>query len=508
MDFTAKENLLDRQGETRRRFMIQVAATGAVAGAAALPALAQEELTQSSDAPAASAQNSIAEILARYATTLKYEELPPELVRLAKRFMIDSIGCAFGGYSAEPSQIAIKQAAGISAVRSATVMCSGIKTSTDRAVFANGVMIRYLDFNDGYISLSNGHPSDSIAALLSAAEVAGGSGRDLILATVLAYEVFCKLIDVMDLRTAGMDSVTIAGVAGVVGASRLLGLTQPQMVHAISIYVAGNTAVNQTRRGTLSSWKGCAAGEACRKAIFAAELAQSGMSGPGQVFEGREGLFHLIKAKPVKLPALGGGNAPFGMSHASTKRFALGQYAQTAAQAAAEARQFFTDAGEIQEIILRVSGNAIKTMAGGPEKWRPQTRETADHSLPYATAVVLKYGKIDESFYDDQYIFDPKLIELVSRVRCIQFDEADRRQKETNLCELELMLKSGQRKTVRVDYHRGHWKNPMTDAETDEKFRAMAQKHLPAAKIDSLLRQLWTLENLPKVATLMEMTRV
>jgi 2-methylcitrate dehydratase len=232
------------------------------------------------------------------------------------------------------------------------------------------------------------------------------------------------------------------------------------------------------------------------------------MTGPDPVFEGRDGFFNVVLREPFRLPKLGGADAPFGIMHAFTKRFALGQYAQTVAQAAVEARQYFKDPGEVQEINLRVSHNAIIVMADTPDKWHPQSHETADHSIPYSTGIALMYGTVTDEYYEDPYLHDAKLLDLVSRVKCIHSDEADRVENEFNLCELELVLKSGQRKNVRVENHRGHWKNPMTDAEMEEKFRLLAKRQLPAARIDALLRQLWALEELPKVGPLVEMTRV
>ena len=149
-------------------------------------------------------------------------------------------------------------------------------------------MIRYLDFNDAFVSLTHGagHPSDTIAALLTSAELTARSGRDLITATVLAYEVFCKIADVFDYLGNGIDHSTITGIAAVVGAGRLMGLTAQQMVHAIGITVGGNTATRQGRADELSNWKAFAAADACRKAIFAAQLAQNGMTGPSQSLRG------------------------------------------------------------------------------------------------------------------------------------------------------------------------------------------------------------------------------
>ena len=448
----------------------------------------------------------MADALARYATDLRYEDLPEDIVRTAKRTILDTLGCAFGGYTAGPSQIAIKLASDVNAKRGATVLCNGIKTSPDLAAFANGVMIRYLDFNDAFVSLTHGagHPSDTIAALLAAAELTERSGRDLITATVLSYEVFCKIADTFDYLGSGVDHSTMTGFATVVGASRLMGLSLEQMVHAIGITVGGNTAIRQGRADTLSNWKAFAAADASRKAIFSAQLAQSGMTGPSNVFEGRLGFFNLISHKPTAPLQLG---QPYGIRRAFTKRFPLGQFSQTAAQAAVEAKQFVRNPDEIQEINIRVSRSAIKIMADSPDKWRPQTHETADHSIPYAASLVLMYGRIEPEYYEDPYLHDQCLLDLVNRVKCMPSDEADRSEHEFNLCELEIVLKSGERKTVRVEYHRGHFKNPMTDGEMEEKFRSMAHKHLSAHRVDSLLRHLWALESVPKVGELIAATR-
>src|SRR2546423_4866443 len=323
----------------RRRFLRQVAAAGLAAGTSTIPVMAQE-VTRQNSSTVETGQVSLGETLARYAIGLKYEDLPQDIVRIAKRTILDTFGCAFGGYTAGPSKIAMKLASDVSAKKSATVLFSGIRTSPDLAVFANGVMIRYLDFNDAFVSLTHGagHPSDTIAALLTAAELNARSGRDLITATVLAYEVFCKIADVFDYLGNGIDHSTITGIAAVVGASRLMGLTAGEMVHAIGITVGGNTATRQGRADTLSNWKAFAAADACRKAIFSAQLTQNGMTGPSNAFEGRYGFFKVMGRKPGSPLQLG---EPFGIRRVFTKRFPLGQFSQTVAQAALEMRPFF-----------------------------------------------------------------------------------------------------------------------------------------------------------------------
>jgi 2-methylcitrate dehydratase len=483
---------------SRRGLLKTVAAAGVAAVAPAWPAIAQDK--------AASGQ-ALAETLARYAANLNYEDLPEDVVRLTKRTILDTIGCAFGGYDAGPSKIAIKLAGDVSAKQPATVLISGIKTSPDLATFANGVMIRYLDFNDAFVSLTHGagHPSDTIAALLSSGELTSRSGRDLIAATVLSYEVFCKIADIFDYLGNGIDHSTITGIAAVVGAGRLMGLTEGQMLQAIGITVGGNTATRQGRSDALSNWKAFAAADACRKAMFSVELAQNGMTGPGKVFEGTYGFFKVMGKKPVEAPQLG---EPFGIRRAFTKRFPLGQFSQTVAQAAVEARPFVKSPDDIAEVNIRVSHSAIKIMADSPEKWKPQTHETADHSIPYSAGLVLMYGNISPEYYEDPYPHDARLLDLVSRIKVLPSEEADRTENEFNLCELEVVLKSGARKTTRVEYHRGHFKNPMTDAEMEEKFSLMAKKHLPADRLEKLLGILQGLENEPKVSNLIAATVV
>jgi 2-methylcitrate dehydratase len=490
--------------EGRRTFLKQIVA-GAAVGASGFPAIAQNRPEPVAVA-AGNNQTPLAETLARYATGLKYDDLPDDVVRLAKRTILDTRGCAFGGYTAGPSKIAIKLASDVSSKPGATVLISGISTSPDLAVFANGVMIRYLDFNDAFVSLTHGagHPSDTLAALLSAAELNGRSGRDLITATVLSYEVFCKIADVFDYLGNGIDHSTITGMAAVVGAGSLMRLTTEQMVQAIGITVGGDTATRQGRADALSNWKAYAAADACRKAMFSVQLAQNDMTGPSDVFEGRYGFFKVMGHKPVAPPQLG---EPFGIRRCFTKRFPLGQFSQTVAQAAVEARSFFQTSDDIAQININVSRSAIKIMADGPDKWRPPTHETADHSIPYAAGVVLMYGKIDPEYYEDPYLHDSRLLELVSRVKCVPSDEADRTENEFNLCELDIAMKSGERKTFRVEYHRGHFKNPMTDAEMEEKFRLMAQKHLSTDRVDNLLRILWGLENEKQASKLIAATR-
>ena len=449
----------------------------------------------------------IAEQLSSYAADLQYDDLPPEVVHQAKRFIIDTLGCAIGGYDSAPARIAIDMASTVTSKQPATVLVSNGSSSPDMATFANGVMIRFLDFNDGYTSKESGHPSDSIAATLSCTEVAKAGGRRLITSTVLAYEVFCRICDAVDVKPNGFDHVTIGCMASVLGASKALGLSQEQTTQAINLGIAPNLALYQTRIGEVSMWKGCAYANASRNAVFAAMLAQRGLTGPSPIFEGAGGYFTAVSHGAFQLEPFGGKDLQFKITECSIKRFPLGQYSQTVVQAALEVREQLADVSDIAEINVSTLQTAVNIMASDPEKWRPTNRETADHSIPYTAAVALMYGEVGEQHFDDEYLQNQALLDLVAKVKVSVSEEANRRVPEAMLSKVEVITESGQRYSSDVDYHKGHYKNPLTDAEVEEKFRSLAAGVIPDARTNGLLGRLWQLEEVAHVNELIGRAR-
>lgn len=266
--------------------------------------------------------------------------------------------------------------------------------------------------------------------------------------------------------------------------------------------------VHQIKRfGNVSKWKACGYGNANRNAIFAAQLAARGMTGPSQVFEGRHGFFNVVSRQPFELGPFGGNGQPFKIMQCHIKKFPLGNFSQTVTQAALEARELVGDVRDIAEVHVRTSQTGLNIMADGPDKWRPQNRETADHSIPYTAGVALTYGTVAQKYFDDEYLRNTELLDLISRVKCSSTEEANQRD-TINLCDFEVILRSGERKSVRVEHHRGHWQNPMSDGEIEDKFRSLAADLLPKARVDALIAQVWKLDSLPEVETLIQMTRI
>src|SRR2546423_5314176 len=254
----------------------------------------------------------LAERIANYAETLSYDMLTKEAIHEVKRRVIDSFATAVGAMPSEAYAFAQRCASRVSSTPGATLLGGGT-SSIEWATFVTGLLIRYLDFNDTYLSKEPAHPSDNLAPVLAVGEAVGATGRDLITAAVLAYEVQCRFCDAASLRAHGVDHVTYGAISSAVAAGKLMGLDEARLAHAVGIAGVCNVALRQTRSGELSEWKGCAFANAARNGVFAALLGAEGMTGPAPIFEGGLGLMKLV-AGPFQLGELGGKCRPVMMS--------------------------------------------------------------------------------------------------------------------------------------------------------------------------------------------------
>jgi len=448
----------------------------------------------------------IVDQLTSYADSMTYEKLPFPVIQQAKRLAMDALGCAMGGADSEPSRIARAVAMETAEPLRATLLATGEKTLPDLAAFANGTMIRYLDYNDTYINKDTCHPSDNLAGILAAAEAAGADGKDLITGIVLAYEIECRLCDTGSILGKGWDQGTYGVLSSTLGASKVMRLSRQEMAHALSIACASNISLVQSRYGTLSMWKACAVPNAARQAVFAALLAQKGMTGPDPIFEGRWGFFKVVSNGPFELGSLGGDFAqPFKIMDSRIKPFPTGYYAQTAIEGAIELRRRLKSVEEIEEVTVHTFDQGAKVMAGDPEKWDPKTRETADHSLPYVVAVGLTHGNVGLEHFSEEHIRNPVIRSLVKKVKIYQSEECQKEWPEAILNILEVRTKKGEKHSIRVFHHKGHPKNPMSDKEVEQKFRTLSRGVLTSAQVDEILDQIRNLERVKDLGRFVEM---
>src|SRR5437588_4176223 len=367
----------------------------------------------------------LADRFAKYSCQLRYEDLPAPVVHEVKRRFIDSFATGVGAMDADAFAIAKRCALRVQADPGASLLGGGC-SSPEWATFVNGLLIRYLDYNDTYLSLEPAHPSDNLAAVLAVGETAGAGGRDLITAAVLAYEIQCRLCDAASLRKHGWDHVVYGALSSAVAACKLLRLDATRTAHAIGMAGVANIATRQTRAGELSMWKGCAFANAARNGVFAALLAAEGLTGPAPIFEGELGIMKLLTG-PFELATLGGKGQPFMISQTYIKFWPAEYHSQSAIEAALQLRSEVADIRNVAAIDIHTFDTAVDIIGKDPEKWRPRTRETADHSLPYCTAVALADGDVTLAQFEPERFSDPNLLELVARVQIHRDAELSKR---------------------------------------------------------------------------------
>lgn len=450
----------------------------------------------------------LAERLATYATDLTYEKIPHVAIVEAKRRIIDSMATAMGAIScgSEPALIARKVAQMSSMPNGATVLTTRHKTSPDLAAFASGTMIRYLDFNDTYLSKEPAHPSDNIAAILAVAEAEKRTGRDILTAIVLAYEVQCRLCDAASIRARGWDHVTYGSFSAGLAAGKLYGLNKQQMVHLQGLAATPNNAMRQTRVGELSHWKGCAFANASRNATFAAMLAKNGMTGPSEIFEGEMGFWKQISG-PFELGALGGENGEeFMINRTYIKHFPAEYHSQSAIEAALELREQIGADNidqKIESIVIESFDAAVDIIAGFEEHWHPETRETADHSMPYCVSAALMDGDITLDTFTYERIHDQKLVDLIQKVKVNRNAEMTAGYPDGIPNLLKIRTTDGKTHEKMIKYPLGHAKNPMGDEDVEKKFRSLAGRVMSEKHVGMILDEMWSIDTCDDISEVM-----
>jgi 2-methylcitrate dehydratase len=439
----------------------------------------------------------LAERLADFALSTRFEDLPGPVVVEAKRRLIDAFGCAAGALDEPAPGVARRVAARVRGEPGAALIGGG-RSSPDWAAFANGVHIRYLDCNDTYLSLEPAHPSDNWAAVMAAGEAAGSDGRAWIAAAAVAYEVQCRLCDAASIRARGWDHTTYGSISTSLAAARLLGLTRAQAVHALGIAGTTGTALRLTRAGELSMWKGCAFAAAARNGIFAALLAAEGMTGPAPLFEGDMGFCQQVSG-PLHLATLGGPAATNWMLPKTSIKFVPAEYhSQSAIAAALALRPRVGDPSRIESIEIATFRTAVEIIGQDPEKWRPRTRETADHSLPYCTAVALVDGAISAAQFSPERLADPALLNLVARTTVVEDPALTAGYPAGIPNRVTVRLADGTVLVEQVAFPPGHDKNPLTDEQLAEKFRGLAEPALGPERSARLYDRLRSIETDPR----------
>ena len=344
---------------------------------------------------------------------------------------------------------------------------------------------------------------------MAAGELAGADGKAWITAAAVAYEVQCRLCDAASIRARGWDHTTYGSISATLAAAKLLG---SRTIKPSTRW--GSPARRGPRCGSPAP-ASCRCGKAARlpsrpaTALFAALLAAEGMTGPAPLFEGEMGFFQQVSG-PFSLPKLGGPAADGLDAAEDLDQVRAGRVSQPVGHrrgvhVAAADRQTPRDIRSIEIATFRV---AVEIIGKDPEKWRPKTRETADHSLPYCTAVALVDGEITAEQFSPERLSDPALLDLVSRTTVVEDPKLTAGYPAGIPNRVTVTLDDGTKLVEEVAFPPGHDKNPLTDEQLAHKFHGLVDPVLGREQARAIWDRVLRLENDPSPHSVLKLIQV
>ncbi|MEM0126527.1 MAG: MmgE/PrpD family protein [Thermoplasmatales archaeon] len=382
-----------------------------------------------------------------------------------KKRIVDSIFVSYGARNAEAVKISKEALLPSSGPWISKLYFEDRKAAADVATYINGCMTRYLDYNDTYLSKEALHPSDNIPPVLSVAYAKDLSGTDVIRSTAVSYQIVGAFADACSIRDKGWDHVTYISISAAAGLATLLSLRKNEFVNTLNLAINNNISLRQTRAGELSMWKGCTAANASRNSVFALILASKGFTGPSPIFEGEMGFFNQIT---------GNINPDFESNRilkTMIKSYPVEYHAMSAVDAALDIKDQLQNE-DIKSIEVETFSVAHKIIVKDPEKLRPKTKETADHSMPYIIAYTLIYGKPTIYSFEKRYLEDKKILSLIDKMRFKISEEYDALYPEYLPVRITVSTSSGIYEKE-VKYPRGHFKDPFTWDDLENKGKSL-----------------------------------
>lgn len=447
--------------------------------------------------------------ISRWAAGLEFEQLSPAAVYQAKRFLLDALGCALGGYGQRDVQIYLDLMSEIAGTGRITVIGSGQKVDVLSAVLANALMVRVLDFNDIYWKQDPSHPSDIIPATIACCERAGANGKELIVAMVLGYEFAMRLSEVAfpGIRERGWHHATLTALAAPIAAGRALRLDAQRMQHAIGISGSHMGTVNGVVAGKLSMMKNTVDPLAAHSGVRAALLAERGYTGPEGVIDGKEGLVHALGPEWRLSVLTDGLGKSWRIEQCGMKAFPTEALTHTPLSATLELVNAYDLTPErIAKVQVRTLARAVDILAD-PSKYDPHTKETADHSLPYCIAAAIVDRRLTPAQFTQEKIENALIRAQLGKVEVVADDEIEKVFPDLQRAEVAVFTTDGAHYEKRLDYPKGDWRNPLSDEELEQKFDVLTGPLLSARARQELKRTVWQLERLQSVGTLMDLCK-
>jgi len=443
--------------------------------------------------------------MARWAASLEYKQLSQDAVYQAKRFLLDSVGCALGGYQQHDVKIALEVLDEVAGPGPATVIGTGKRIDAVSASLANALMIRCMDYNDIYWKQDPSHPSDIFPAAMAACERAKSDGRELIVGFVLGHEFEMRLCEAAfpGIRERGWHHATLTAFVSPIVAGRNLRLSWEQIQHAIGISASRHCTLGAVTAGKLTMMKNTVDPMATQSGVFAALLAEKGYNGPEHVIDGKEGLVHCFGPE-WKLNILTDGlGESWRITQCGMKFFpteALTHVPISAVLDLVKENDLHPD--QVAKIQIRSLARAADILSD-PSKYDPHTKETADHSLPYVIAAALVDRQVTPAQFEMAKIMDPTIRAQLKKVEVVADPEIEKVFPALQRVIVNITTTDGRTFTKQLDYPKGDPRNPLSDAEIEEKFAALADGVLSKPAQTKLKDAIWNLEKLGSVSKLM-----
>jgi 2-methylcitrate dehydratase len=446
--------------------------------------------------------DSITRTMARFARSLTYDAIPRSARREAKRFLLDSLGCALAAVDLPDMQAAHRYIEDLGGTPQATVIGHGTQTNLPNAALLNALLIRAMDYNDIYWRNDPSHPSDILPAALAPAELRGASGKDLIVGMVLAYEIEVRLCNAAQpgVREVGWHHASLTQFASPLVAGRLLDLTEDQMVAAAGISGSSHFTLGGVVAGHLTNMKNTADPMATEAGVRAALLASTGYTGPVELFEGKEGVFQVIGNVTWDRHAiLSGLGDEFVITQCGYKAFPTEALTHQPITATLETMaEGGIDPGDVAEVLVKTTTRGADILSD-PSKYEPSTKETADHSLPYCIAVAIAKGNVLPSDFTDEALHDPLVRDLLRKIKVIADPQIDALFPGVKRAIVEIKTTDGTIHTKQEDHAKGQPERPLTDEEVIDKFRANAKAVLSEERLSHLVESTLHLEDIKDV---------
>lgn len=446
--------------------------------------------------------------LAKFTKDLRFEDLTDETAMNAKRILLDSIGCAYGGSLTKDVRIMQHFYNDMGGKPEATVINSDKKLPMINQCLLNSLMIRALDYNDIYWEQDPSHPSDLIPAALTPAEVFHKNGKDLITAIVLAYEWeqrFCEFA-FPGVRETKWHHATLTQYASPLAAGKVLDLSIDELVHALGISACHNHTLGVVTAGSLTMMKNTVDPMAVQSGLQAALLAKNGYEGPAHIIDGKEGIVDVFQNNEFKLNILTDGlGDTFRINRCSMKAFPTEALTHTPMSTVIKLMKENQIRKEyIAEVKIGTVARAADILSD-PSKYDPRTRETADHSLPYCIAACIVEGSVTPASFTEEKIMNPEIRSFLTKIKVVANPEFEKTFPALKQAEAEITTKNGKSFKMILDYPLGDYREPMDELTLLKKIDSMVLPVTGQYKRDRIVNTIMNLENEKDVSDFMSL---